>query len=121
MFALNHALNTGWSDWLAPGYNLEFALKSSKIVQCDDANLLINAACQVIDIYSGLLFLRDLVMVDPDDRIEVSTVTNYYKHQLKAIDESTKLDDMLEIFKVISNIKTNYTWSLLLLEGDSDI
>ena len=50
---------------------------------------------------SGLLFLRDLVMVDPDDRIEVSTVTNYYKHQLKSIDECTKLDDMLEIFKVI--------------------
>jgi metal transporter CNNM len=47
----------------------------------------------------GLLFLRDLVMVDPDDRIEVSTVTNYYKHQLKKIDEDTKLDDMLEIFK----------------------
>ena len=39
-------------------------------------------------------------MVDPDDRIEVSTVTNYYKHQLKKIDEDTKLDDMLEIFKV---------------------
>jgi len=48
---------------------------------------------------TGLLFLRDLVMVDPDDRIEVSTVTNYYKHQLKDIDENTKLDDMLEIFK----------------------
>ena len=39
-------------------------------------------------------------MVDPDDRIEVSTVTNYYKHQLKDIDENTKLDDMLETFKV---------------------
>ena len=50
--------------------------------------------------FLGLLFLRDLVMVDPDDRIEVSTVTNYYKHQLKDIDENTKLDDMLEIFKV---------------------
>ena len=48
----------------------------------------------------GLLFLRDLVMVDPDDRIEVSTVTNYYKHQLKSVDENTKLDDMLETFKV---------------------
>jgi len=48
---------------------------------------------------TGLLFLRDLVMVDPDDRIEVSTVTNYYKHQLKDIDEHTKLDDMLETFK----------------------
>ena len=52
----------------------------------------------------GLLFLRDLVMVDPDDRIEVSTVTNYYKHQLKDIDENTKLDDMLEIFKVSTMI-----------------
>ena len=53
---------------------------------------------------SGLLFLRDLVMVDPDDRIEVSTVTNYYKHQLKEVDENTKLDDMLETFKVSSQI-----------------
>ena len=60
--------------------------------------------------FLGLLFLRDLVMVDPDDRIEVSTVTNYYKHQLKDIDENTKLDDMLEIFKVraiIFTITTN--------------
>ena len=55
---------------------------------------------KIIFIFLGLLFLRDLVMVDPDDRIEVSTVTNYYKHQLKDIDENTKLDDMLEIFKV---------------------
>ena len=50
--------------------------------------------------FLGLLFLRDLVMVDPDDRIEVSTVTKYYNHQLKDIDENTKLDDMLDIFKV---------------------
>ena len=56
--------------------------------------------------FLGLLFLRDLVMVDPDDRIEVSTVTNYYKHQLKDIDENTKLDDMLEIFKVRAIIFT---------------
>merc|ERR1711892_1572756 len=48
---------------------------------------------------TGLLFLRDLVMVDPDDRIEVSTVTKYYNHQLKDIDENTKLDDMLDNFK----------------------
>ena len=48
----------------------------------------------------GLLFLRDLVMVDPDDRIEVSTVTKYYNHELKDIDENTKLDDMLDNFKV---------------------
>ena len=47
------------------------------------------------------MFLRDLVMVDPDDRIEVSTVTKYYNHQLKDIDENTKLDDMLDNFKVL--------------------
>ena len=60
----------------------------------------IRKIAKIIFIFLGLLFLRDLVMVDPDDRIEVSTVTNYYKHQLKDIDENTKLDDMLEIFKV---------------------
>ena len=58
----------------------------------------------------GLLFLRDLVMVDPDDRIEVSTVTNYYKHQLKDIDENTKLDDMLEIFKVRITLLFGKRW-----------
>lgn len=48
---------------------------------------------------TGLLFLRDLVMVDPDDKIQVSTITSYYKHQLMKFDENTKLDDMLENFK----------------------
>ena len=51
------------------------------------------------------MFLRDLVMVDPDDRIEVSTVTKYYNHQLKDIDENTKLDDMLDNFKVLKYFK----------------
>ena len=47
-------------------------------------------------------------MVDPDDRIEVSTVTKYYNHQLKDIDENTKLDDMLDNFKVFTdNSQTN--------------
>ena len=39
---------------------------------------------------TGLLFLRDLVMVDPDDKIQVSTITSYYKHQLMKFDENTK-------------------------------
>ncbi|CAG5105127.1 Oidioi.mRNA.OKI2018_I69.chr1.g1858.t1.cds [Oikopleura dioica] len=48
---------------------------------------------------TGLLFLRDLVMLDPDDNTVVSTVTNFYKHQLMSIDQDMKLDDMLEEFK----------------------
>lgn len=54
------------------------------------------------------MFLRDLVMVDPDDRIEVSTVTKYYNHQLKDIDENTKLDDMLDNFKVLIIFLNNF-------------
>ncbi|CBY24153.1 unnamed protein product [Oikopleura dioica] len=48
---------------------------------------------------TGLLFLRDLVMLDPDDNTIVSTVTNFYKHQLMTVDQDMKLDDMLEEFK----------------------
>ena len=39
-------------------------------------------------------------MLDPDDNTVVSTVTNFYKHQLMSIDQDMKLDDMLEEFKV---------------------
>ena len=55
---------------------------------------------------TGLLFLRDLVMVDPDDKIQVSTITSYYKHQLMKFDENTK-----ELF-------TSY--SLLISNANSD-
>ena len=38
-------------------------------------------------------------MLDPDDNTIVSTVTNFYKHQLMTVDQDMKLDDMLEEFK----------------------
>ena len=41
-------------------------------------------------------------MLDPDDNTIVSTVTNFYKHQLMTVDQDMKLDDMLEEFKVSS-------------------
>ena len=48
-------------------------------------------------------------MLDPDDNTIVSTVTNFYKHQLMTVDQDMKLDDMLEEFKVSSLLPGNFS------------
>ena len=47
----------------------------------------------------GLLFARDLSLLDPDDRIPLQTIMKYYNHELLRVPHDMSLDKMLDAFK----------------------
>lgn len=48
---------------------------------------------------TGVLYVKELAFVDPDDCTTLETIVNFYNHQLTPVHEDTRLDDMLEEFK----------------------
>ncbi|XP_058864367.1 metal transporter CNNM3 [Acipenser ruthenus] len=46
-----------------------------------------------------ILYVKDLAMVDPEDRTPLSTITKFYNHPLHFVFDDTKLDAVLEEFK----------------------
>ncbi|XP_066506906.1 metal transporter CNNM3 isoform X2 [Hoplias malabaricus] len=46
-----------------------------------------------------ILYVKDLALVDPEDRTPMSTITKFYNHPLHFVFNDTKLDAMLEEFK----------------------
>lgn len=46
----------------------------------------------------GILYMKELAFVDPDDATELSTIIKFYKHSLQYVDDDTKLDTLLELF-----------------------
>ncbi|XP_061656936.1 metal transporter CNNM3 isoform X2 [Syngnathoides biaculeatus] len=46
-----------------------------------------------------ILYVKDLALVDPDDRTPMTTITKFYNHPLHFVFNDTKLDAMLEEFK----------------------
>lgn len=47
---------------------------------------------------TGVLYMKELAFVDPDDCTELSTIVKFYKHQLEHVDDDLKLDSLLELF-----------------------
>merc|ERR1712142_891870 len=47
----------------------------------------------------GLLSIKDLAFVDPDDAIPLKTICDFYQHPMIAVDSATKLSSMLDEFK----------------------
>jgi len=47
-----------------------------------------------------LLFVKDLALLNPDDRFTVKTVCEWNRHKLRLVDDDTSLHSMLEEFKM---------------------
>uniref|UniRef100_A0A7S2ZMJ9 CNNM transmembrane domain-containing protein n=1 Tax=Rhodosorus marinus TaxID=101924 RepID=A0A7S2ZMJ9_9RHOD len=47
----------------------------------------------------GVLFAKDILLIDPEDNIPVSTVMNFFKRELKYSFNDTRLDKMLNEFE----------------------
>ena len=47
----------------------------------------------------GLLFVKDLIFHDADDKIPLSTIVKFYNHQVKSVYYDTTLDKILNEFK----------------------
>ena len=47
----------------------------------------------------GLLFVKDLIFHDADDKIPLSTIVKFYNHQVKSVYFDTTLDKILNEFK----------------------
>ena len=46
----------------------------------------------------GLLYVRDLAFVDPDDQTPLANLLDFYKHELKFVWHDTNLDELLQGF-----------------------
>jgi metal transporter CNNM len=47
----------------------------------------------------GIIFVRDLILVDPEDAVSVSSILNIYGHEVLQVFPDTLLSEMLVLFK----------------------
>jgi hypothetical protein len=45
--------------------------------------------------------VKDLALLNPDDRFSAKTVCDWNKHKLRMVDDDTSLHSMLEEFKAV--------------------
>ncbi|XP_068608656.1 metal transporter CNNM3-like [Brachionichthys hirsutus] len=83
-----------------------FMLPSSVILDFSTMSEVMQSGYTRVPIYEEersniveILYVKDLALVDPDDRTPMTTITKFYNHPLHFVFNDTKLDAMLEEFK----------------------
>ena len=83
-----------------------FLLDESSILDFRTMSFIMQSGHSRIPVYEnerhnvvGLLFVKDLAFVDPDDCIPLKTVMKFYNHPINFVFHDTHLDKMLEEFK----------------------
>nr|XP_015195882.1 PREDICTED: metal transporter CNNM3-like isoform X1 [Lepisosteus oculatus] len=83
-----------------------FMLSSGAVLDFNTMSEIMQSGYTRVPIYEDersnivdILYLKDLALVDPEDRTPMSTITKFYNHPLHFVFNDTKLDAMLEEFK----------------------
>ncbi|XP_061553790.1 metal transporter CNNM3 isoform X2 [Phycodurus eques] len=83
-----------------------FMLPSSTVLDFSTMSDIMQSGYTRVPIYEEersniveILYVKDLALVDPDDRTPMTTITKFYNHPLHFVFNDTKLDAMLEEFK----------------------
>ncbi|CAG05359.1 unnamed protein product, partial [Tetraodon nigroviridis] len=83
-----------------------FMLPSSAVLDFSTMSEIMQSGYTRVPIYEEersniveILYVKDLALVDPDDRTPMTTITKFYNHPLHFVFNDTKLDAMLEEFK----------------------
>eukprot|EP00051_Salpingoeca_urceolata_P030714 m.9420 g.9420 ORF g.9420 m.9420 type:complete len:769 (-) comp3508_c0_seq2:283-2589(-) len=66
---------------------------------------------------TGVLHVKDLAFIDPDDRTPLKTVVKYYNHRIEEVYNDAKLDKMLDFFR---QGKTHICFVIAITTGDGD-
>ncbi|XP_061589987.1 metal transporter CNNM3 isoform X1 [Cololabis saira] len=83
-----------------------FMLPSSAVLDFSTMSEIMQCGYTRVPIYEEersniveILYVKDLALVDPEDRTPMTTITKFYNHPLHFVFNDTKLDAMLEEFK----------------------
>eukprot|EP00045_Choanoeca_perplexa_P003224 m.29294 g.29294 ORF g.29294 m.29294 type:complete len:708 (-) comp11936_c0_seq19:136-2259(-) len=83
-----------------------FMIELSSVLDFKTVTRIMDSGHSRIPVYSktrdkiiGLLYVKDLAFIDPDDKTPLESVIKYYSHQLVEVYSHDKLDKLLELFK----------------------
>jgi len=86
--------------------NSSFLIDVDSVLNFDTIAEIIETGFTRIPVYedqrtniTGMLFVRDLAFVDPDDNSPLKTIINFYHREVKFVPLDKKLDDLLDYFR----------------------